>query len=40
MKHTKSDVRCKTAGLPKLRFDDQKLTSFSGLVVFQSLFLS
>lgn len=38
MKHSKSDVRCKTPGLPKLRFDDQKLTSFSGLIIFQSLF--
>lgn len=38
MKHSKSEVCCKTPGLPKLRFDDQKLTSFSGLVIFQLLF--
>jgi len=38
MKHSKSDVRCKTTSLPKLRFDDQKLTSFAGLVIFQQLF--
>lgn len=38
MKHSKTDVRCKTPVLPALRFDDQKLTSFSGLVVFQKLF--
>jgi len=38
MKHSKSEVRCKTTGLPELRFDDQKLTSFSGLIIFQSLF--
>jgi len=38
MKHSKSDVRCKTTSLPKLRFDDQKLTSFAGLVVFHQLF--
>ena len=38
MKHSKSDVRCKTTSLPKLRFDDQKLTSFAGLVIFHSLF--
>lgn len=38
MKHNKSDVRCKTPGVPKLRFDDQKLTSFAGLIIFQSLF--
>ena len=37
MKHSKSDVCCKTTCLPKLRFDDQKLTSFAGLVIFQQL---
>lgn len=38
MKHSKSDVRCKFSRLPELRFDEQKLTSFSGLVIFQQLF--
>lgn len=38
MKHSKSDVRCKFSALPELRFDEQQLTSFSGLVVFQQLF--
>ena len=38
MKHSKSDVRCKFSALPELRFDDQQLTSFSGLIVFQQLF--
>ena len=37
MKHSKSDVRCKFAGLPQLRFDEQQLSSFSGLIVFQQL---
>ena len=38
MKYTKSNVRSKMTSIPKLRFDDQKLTSFSGLVIFQPLF--
>jgi len=38
MKHSKSDVRCKFSCLPQLRFDDQQLSSFSGLIVFQQLF--
>ena len=37
MKHSKSDVRCKFTCLPQLRFDDQQLSSFSGLIVFQQL---
>ena len=37
MKHTKSDVRCKFNCLPQLRFDEQQLSSFSGLIVFQQL---
>lgn len=39
MKHSKSEIRCKTPGLPELRFDDQKLTSFGGLLIFQQLFI-
>ena len=38
MKSSKSVVRRKTHALPLLRFEDQKLTSFSGLVIFQRLF--
>ena len=38
MKSSKSTVRRKTHALPLLRFEDQKLTSFSGLVIFQRLF--
>ena len=37
MKHSKSDVRCKFTCLPQLRFDDQQLSSFCGLIVFQQL---
>ena len=38
VKHSKSTVCCKTPDLPALRFDNQKLTSFAGLVVIQKLF--
>ena len=38
MKHSKSVVRCKFSCLSKLRFDDQQLTSYAGLVVLQQLF--
>ena len=37
MKHSKSELRCKFSCLPQLRFDDQQLSSFSGLIVFQQL---
>jgi len=38
MKFSKTAVHCKTHGLPTLRFEDSRLTSFSGLVVIQMLF--
>ena len=38
MKSSRSDIHRKTHALPILRFEDQRLTSFSGLVVFQTLF--
>jgi len=37
MKHSKFNVRCKLSSLPHLRFDDQQLSSFSGLIVFHQL---
>ena len=37
MEHSKSADRCKLYRLLKLRFDDQQLSSFSGLIVFQQL---
>lgn len=40
MKSSRSAVRQATHALPLLRFEDQQLTSFSGLVVFQQLFQS
>lgn len=38
MKLSRSQVRRKTSSLPVLRFEDQKLTSFSGLLLFHLLF--
>jgi hypothetical protein len=38
MKSSRSDIQYKSHALPILRFEDQKLTSFSGLVVYQGLF--
>ena len=37
MKHSKSEVHWKARALPEIRFEDQQLTSFAGLVVFQPL---
>jgi hypothetical protein len=39
MKLSRTEVRRKTSSLPILRFEDQKLTSFSGLLVFHLLFV-
>lgn len=38
MKLSRNQVQSKTYAIPELRFEDQKLTSFAGLVVFQLLF--
>ncbi len=38
MKFSKASVHRKTHRLPELRFEDQRLTSFAGLILFQSLF--
>lgn len=38
MKLSRNQVRSKTHAIPELRFEDQQLTSFSGLFVFQLLF--
>jgi hypothetical protein len=38
MNATKDEQGCKARSIPKLRFENQKLTSFSGLVVVQALF--
>jgi hypothetical protein len=38
MKSSRSAIHRKTHALPTLRFEDQQLTSYSGLIVFQKLF--
>ena len=38
MKYSRAETRFKAHKIPVLRFEDQTLTSFSGLVVFQALF--
>ena len=38
MKSSKSQIQSKFHKIPLLRFEDQKLTSFSGLIIFQILF--
>lgn len=38
MKLSRRQVRCKTLSVPVLRFEDQQLTSFAGLFLFQILF--
>ena len=38
MKPSRSAIHRQTYALPILRFEDQQLTSFSGLVIFQRLF--
>ena len=38
MKFSKAAIHRKTHRIPEIKFEDQRLTSFAGLVVFQSLF--
>lgn len=38
MKYSKSDVQSKARILPELKFENQRLTSFAGLVIVQKLF--
>ena len=38
MKSSNSDIHGKFHGLPQLRFEDQQMTSFFGLIVIQELF--
>lgn len=37
MKLSRKQVQFKAYGMPRLRFEDQRLTSFSGLILFQAL---
>ena len=38
MKSSKAQTQAKFHKIPAIRFEDQKLTSFSGLLIFQALF--
>ena len=38
MKSSKSEIHARFYKIPVMRFEDQKLTSFSGLLIFQLLF--
>ena len=38
MKSSKAQILAKFHKIPVLRFEDQELTSFSGLLIFQQLF--
>ena len=38
VKFSKSQIQVKFHKIPVMRFEDQKLTSFSGLLIFQLLF--
>ncbi len=38
MKCSRADIHRKTHRIPEIKFEEQRLTSFAGLVVFQSLF--
>ena len=38
VKSSKAQIQAKYHKIPALRFEDQKLTSFSGLLIFQLLF--
>ena len=39
MKSSKAEIQAKFHKIPAVRFVDQKLTSFSGLLIFQALFV-
>ena len=38
MKYSKNEIHSRVYKIPEIRFEDQRLTSFAGLVIFQSLF--
>ena len=39
MKCSRAEIHCKTRSLPVLRFEDSQLTSYSGLILIQELFV-
>ena len=40
MKYSKSQIMSRAYKIPQLKFEDQNLTSFAGLVIFQPLMLA
>ena len=40
MKYSRAEVHCQARKIPDLKFEEQSLTSFSGLIVFHQLFMS
>jgi hypothetical protein len=38
VKYSKNEIHSRVYRIPEIRFEDQRLTSFAGLVIFQSLF--
>jgi len=38
MKYSKKDVHKRTVKLPKVKYEDQRLTSFAGLIIYQAFF--
>ena len=38
MKHSKKQIYKRATKVPEIRFEDQRLTSFAGLVIYQPLF--
>jgi len=38
VKHSRSDIHRKIHRIPEIRFEDQRLTSFAGIILFQPLF--
>ena len=40
VKYSKNEIHSRVRKIPEIRFEDQRLTSFAGLVIFQSLFYS
>jgi len=38
VKYSKNEIQSRVRKIPEIKFEDQRLTSFAGLVIFQSLF--
>jgi len=40
VKYSQNEIHSRVRKIPEIKFEDQRLTSFAGLVIFQSLFYS